>query len=220
MPRSVWRWLAVLGLLIALQIAGEVHIMLNWEIAWRNLNWQDVLTLTYMRQSVIQMTLWYLYEPLSFLLLVFVGKIFVRQYSGLSFLLLLGYMLPTIVFGRYGEWTNIIPFSMVVLTVLLYRFIVALLAPVWLARTASVPWRQRAAVIPVSMAILCQIVLNVVVYFVSMNQYGIPADIVSLLSSIWSQLIIAVGLGLAVMLYFPRQREEHNDSPSFVAVTE
>jgi hypothetical protein len=219
-PRSVWRWLAVLGLMIVLQIAGEVRIMLNWEMAWRNLNWQDVLTLTYMRQNMIQMSLWYLYEPLSFLLLVLIGKIFVRQYSGLSFLLLLGYMLPTIVFGRYGEWNNIIPFSMVMLTVLLYRFVVALLAPVWLVRTASVSWRQRAAVIPVSMAILCQIVLNVVVYFVSMNQYGIPVDIVSLLSSTSSQLIIVAGLGLAVSLYFPKHQNDVAIAPPLAAVTE
>ncbi|RPJ25875.1 MAG: hypothetical protein EHM33_13330 [Chloroflexi bacterium] len=141
--RSAWKWLGLYGLLIALQVGGEVYRRV---VDLRLLAGQTKdlpagsVALT---DNISQVPLWYLYEALPFLLLVFIGMLFTRKYGGLTFLILLGYLLPTILFGRYGFWNEPVPFYVVSLAVLIYRFVVALVAPVWLVRAASVPGRQQ-----------------------------------------------------------------------------
>lgn len=213
--RSTWRWLGIYGFLIVLKIVGEFYSFRLWQSSYDQ-NWTQVDVMNFS----LQMPVWYLYDALPFLLLIFIGKVFTRPQSGLSFLLLLGYMLPIIVFGRYGEWTNIIPFSMVVSAVLIYRFVVALLAPVWLARASSMSRQQHAVVIPVSVALLCHIALRVINELALINQYGYQVDWVSLLLLHWNQLLIAVGLALAVTLYFPKQQDNIPIAPPFVALPE
>jgi hypothetical protein len=107
-----------------------------------------------------------------------------------------------VIFGRYGDWNNYpIPFYVVGLAVITYRFVVALVAPVWLVRAASVPGRQRAAVIPVAIAILCQLSLTLFHWsFVDMTQ-------LDYVLSVWDYLLAAAGLGLIVALYLPRQQD-------------
>jgi hypothetical protein len=200
MPRVVWGWLVLYGLLIVLQIIGVAYNT----FAWQRLDWLTALNSIDMKQYMVDMPLWYLYDSLPFLLLVFIGKLFARKYEGLSFLILLGYLLPTVIFGRYGVWNEAIPFYLVTLTVLAYRFVVALVAPIWLVRAASVPGRQRAAAIPVAIAIISQILLNIIIYRTWVGQYSYPQIIpLDFVLTIWNQFIIATGLGLAVTLYLP-----------------
>jgi hypothetical protein len=209
--RSAWGWLTVCGLLIVFQITGEVYNT----ITSQGLDWPTFLSSTDMKQYLIQMPLWHLYDSLPFLLLVFIGKLFARKYEGLSFLILLGYLLPTVIFGRYGIWNETIPFYLVILAVLVYRFVVALVAPIWLVRAASIPGRQRAAAIPVAIAIISQISLNVIVYLAWANYWNwqpIPLDF--LLTTIWNQFIIAAGLGLAVTLYLPTAKPSDQTATS------
>jgi hypothetical protein len=165
------------------------------------------------------MSLWYLYDSLPFLLLVFIGKLFAPKYEGLSFLILLGYLLPTIIFGRYGIWNEVIPFYVVTLAVLVYRFVVALVAPIWLVRAASVPRRQRAAAIPVAIAIICQISLNVIVSLVWEGQSAFQLSPLDFVLPIWGQFIIAAGLGLAVTLYLPTTKAPGQTVTPFPAQT-
>ena len=196
------RWLGLYGLLIVSQIGTEAYRL----IAWQGTDWSTALSSTDVKTALVQMALWSLYNSLPFLLLVFIGIFFARKYGGLSFLLLLGYLLPTVIFGRYGEWNDTLPFYLVSTAVLVYRFVVALVAPVWLVRAASAPKRQRAAAIPVAVAIICQISLNVIVYLAWASQYGSQTSLLDLAATIWNQLIIAAGLGLAVALYLPRDQ--------------
>jgi hypothetical protein len=212
LSKPVWRWLALYGVLVFFQVAGEVYRTVAQDIAYNGLDLQNV------KQYIFQMSLWSLYDSLSFLLLVFIGKLFARKHGGLSFLLLLGYLLPIVVFGRYGEWTDVIPFYIVTSAVLIYRFVVALVAPVWLARAASVPGRQRAAAIPVAVAILCHLSLNFVVNLAS--QYAYQMSFLDLALSVWNQLMVAAGLGLAVALYLPKEEDTAVVSPPLEVVTE
>jgi hypothetical protein len=99
--------------------------------------------------------------------------------------------------------------------VLIYRFMVALVAPVWLVRAASLPSRQHAAAIPVAIAILCHLSLSVVTWRV------ITLGWLDLVLLIWNQLILAAGLGLAVVLYLPREKDQAVISPlTLVPTTE
>ncbi len=151
------------------------------------------------------MSFWYLYDGLSLLLLVFIGFFFARQYGGLSFLVLLGFLLPTVIFGRYGVWNEATPFYLVSLAVVVYRFVVALVAPIWLVRAASRPGRQRAGrhsrCHRVSFARYLLILLTTLA---AAGQNGYRPTLLDVALSVWSQVIIAAGLGLAVALYLPK----------------
>jgi hypothetical protein len=212
-PRSAWKWMGLYGLLILLQVAGEIYrfFLLGYE-GWTPLD---------VRNYLLQMPFWFLYDALPFLLLVFIGMLFARRYEGFSFLVLLGYLLPMVVFGRYDPTQPIVPFYVVSFTVLIYRFVVALMAPIWLVRAASIPRRQRAAAIPVAIAIVCHISLNVIVSLAWASNYSISlqASLLNLALIIWRQLIIAAGLGLAVILYLPREKDQAVVSPPALAAT-
>ena len=211
--KSAWGWLTLYGALLIFQIVAVTYRAYTQEII-NGSDWESI------KQSIFQSPIWYLYDSLPFLLLVFIGKIFARQHGGYSFLLLLGYLLPVIVFGRYGEWMDFIPFYAVVLAVLIYRFVVALVAPIWLVREASSQGRQRAAAVPVALAILCQMILNIVINVLLINQYAYQINWLDFALGIWNQLLIAAGLGLAVTLYFPKEKDTAVVSPPLEAVTE
>ena len=120
--------------------------------------------------------------------------------------------------GICGEWNEALPFVVVSSALLIYRFVVALLAPVWLVRAASIAKRQRAAAIPIAVALLTQVVLHIITFVASANLTGyqpVPADFMRV---IWDQLILTVGLGLAVALYLPKE-EESVSPPSLVPAT-
>ncbi len=210
--RTAWKWLGLCALLIILQVAGELY-----RFATFNYQYWDPLE---GRQQLFQVPLWYLYDSLPFLLLIFIGVSFARKYKGLSFLLLLGYLLPTVIFGRYDPSQHAVSFYVVRLVVLAYRFIVALVAPVWLVRAASIQGRQRAAAIPVALAILCHISLIPMVYLTWASQAGYPPSLLELALALCSQLIVAAGLGLAVALYLPRQESQAIVPPPELVATE
>ena len=207
--RSAWKWLGLCGLLIVLRIAGDAYRSMLWQSQY----WSP----EELSGLIFQNFLWNLYDSLPFLLLVFIGMFFARKYGGFSFLLLLGYLLPTIVFGRYGTWNEPVNFYLVSVAVLVYRFVVALIAPVWLVRAASLQGRQRAAAIPVATAIVCHISLTLVVSLAWASQVGYPTNLLDLVLEIWDQLIIAAGLGLAVVLYLPREQDQPVVSPPALA---
>lgn len=206
--RTAWRWLIIYGLLSALAIGAAIYRFLGWPEP----GLPTAFTPAEIKYFLIQMPLWSLYEQLPFLLLVFIGILFARKYGGLSFLILLGYLLPTVVFGRYGESHEALPFTLVSMALLIYRFVVALVAPVWLVRAASIPQRQRAAAIPIAIAIFTHIALILSAYVAMANVMGYQPDLFDFATVIWDQLILAAGLGLAVALYLPK--EQAPSSPS------
>jgi hypothetical protein len=217
--RGAWKWLGLYGLLVVLQIArGIIAEIIAREFAWQNLGWQTILYSIEMKQVIVQIILWFLYTPLSLLLLVFIGKVFSRKYGGLSFLILLGYLLPTVIFERYDTWNDPVPFYLVGIVLFVYRFVVALVAPVWLVRAASLASRQRAAAIPVAIAIICHISPNVIVSPAWGNATGYQT-LLDLAAVIWEQLMIAAGLGLAVALYLRKKKDQAVLSPPTLVPT-
>ena len=205
LPPAAWKWLAFYVFLIIFQIVGEIYRMILREAAWQGLDWQGAINTPDVKQYMIVMPFWFLYEPLLFLGLVFIGKLFAQKYGGLSFLLLLGYLLPTIVFGRYGAWNEFLPFYLVSIAVLIYRFVVALLAPVWLVRAASMPKRQRAAVLPVAIAILTHISLNLIAFVAGAKISSYQPSLLDFALMSCNHLMVAAGFALAVVLYLPKE---------------
>ncbi|HET9910884.1 MAG TPA: hypothetical protein VFQ13_03285 [Anaerolineales bacterium] len=199
--RTGWIWLGVYGSLFVLRIVLEGYRSFSsWWVSPEEMN-----------KYLFETSLWLGYTSLPFLLLVFIGMLFARKYEGFSFLMLLGYLLPIVIFGRYGVWNDYIPFYVVSLTVVAYRFIVALIAPVWLVRAAAIPSRQRAAAIPVAIAILCHLFLSVITWKV------IAMSRLDLILIVWDPLMTAAGLGLAVALYLPGGEDRTVLSPPAVS---
>jgi hypothetical protein len=201
-PRAAWGWMAFYGLLVVVQIGLQAYQFIDQQSLYQTTDIPD----SFMQYYFMHMPLENLYQWLPLLLLIFIGALFARDYGGLSFLLLLGYLLPTIVFGRYGESHEALPFILVSTALLIYRFVVALIAPIWLVRAASRPRRQRAAAIPVAIAIVTQIALNLIAYTAMTNLTGYQPGLLNFAISIWDQLILAAGLGLAVALYLPEEQ--------------
>ncbi|MBK9923990.1 MAG: hypothetical protein IPP66_01745 [Anaerolineales bacterium] len=213
--RTAWAWLALYGVLLAFQLVAETYRSYERDVFYFGANWESI------KLFFLQTPISYLYSSLPFLLLVFIGKLFARKHGGLSFLLLLGYLLPTVVFGRYGgEWTDYIPFYVVALVALIYRFTVALVAPVWLVREASTRGRQRAASIPVAVAIFFHMALNIAVSVLVTRLYAYQMNWLDFVLAVWNQVLVAAGLGLAVALYLPKEKDTVNVSPPLITVTE
>ncbi len=213
---SAWRWLGVYVLLSIFQVAGVTYRFLTWQ----GRDWLATLSTQDLGQYLAQIPSSYLYDSLSFLLLVLIGVFFTRRFGGLSFLVLLGFLLPTIIYGRYGDWNKATPFYLVSVAVLVYRFIVAFVAPVWLVREASTPGRQRAAAIPVAAAILSQVAFTIFAYLAIASQNVYQPSLLDFALAIWDQLIIAAGLGLAVALYLPGMSKEAANLPPLLAELE
>jgi hypothetical protein len=214
-PRAARRWTVFYGLLVVAQIGLQAYQFIGKQSLYQATDLPD----RFMQYYIMQMLLSNLYQWLPLLLLLFLGALFARDYGGLSFLLLLGYLLPTIVFGRYGESHEALPFLLVSTALLIYRFVVALIAPVWLVRAASRPRRQRAAAIPVAIAIATQIALNLIAYVAMTNLTGYQPGLLDFSIRVWDQLILAAGLGLAVALYLPREPDAISP-PILIPVTQ
>lgn len=193
--QRAWKWLGLCGLLIVLRIAGEIYRVTAW--GGQNLPPAELTERLFLE------AMWHLYDSLPFLLLIFIGMLFARKHGGFTFLIVLGYLLPTVVFGRYSIWSAPLPFYLIGTAVLVYRFLVALVAPIWLVRAASAPDQQRAIVIPVALAIVSQIALNIIVTQAYATHVFYQPDLLDLALTIWRQLIIAASLGLAMILYLP-----------------
>jgi putative effector of murein hydrolase len=89
----------------------------------------------------------------------------------------------------------------VAVVVVAYRFAIALAAPLGLARSASLRKQRLAVAIPIALAILAQIGLDVSQLVLWAQQYGYQLFAYNLSEIILSQLITGAGLALAVVLY-------------------
>jgi hypothetical protein len=80
-------------------------------------------------------------------------------------------------------------------------------------RAASNPERQRAAAIPVAIAIISQICFTFIAYLGIAAQNSFQPTPLDFALIVWNQLIIAAGLGLAVVLYLPNKSSHATISP-------
>ncbi|HMB21812.1 MAG TPA: hypothetical protein VKP08_03220 [Anaerolineales bacterium] len=213
--RSAWKWLGGYGLLVILPIGYEIYN----SIVWLTQSESPAVLWPHLRGQIFTIVLVNLYQSLPFLLLVFIGMLFIRKHGGLTFLLLLGYLFSTILFGRYDPGQLGIPFYLIILALLVYRFVLALVAPLWLVRAASIPEKQHAVIIPVTIAIACSILLSLIALAWGRTDY--PSDLLSLAIFNWSHLMFATGSGLAVVLYLQGEKDQKVVSaPDLVATVE
>jgi len=103
----------------------------------------------------------------------------------------------------YGYFFDDPMVYLVVGVVLLYRVLIALVAPVWISR-ASGRRRGWALAIPVGIAFCCQVLLHQVMagyHYTTFLGTVDPVTLVNRLTMIVDPLLTAIGLALAISLY-------------------
>jgi hypothetical protein len=143
------------------------------------------------------------YECVGFLLLILLGTLLARRHGRLAVLLPLGYLLPTILYGRYinSLWGNPVYLIWISATVLVYRLLVALVAPVWILRSASEQTQARASWITLSILIVIQAAMNIGVMLMLNGATRRGLALPDYYSSVSAQLFAVIGIALALALY-------------------
>jgi hypothetical protein len=172
-----WAWIGIYLLLIAITMRYSFLINLdnfNWKFYSENISPSD----------------FYFYS--GFLLLILFGTLLARRHGRLVILLPLGYLLPTVLYGHTFET----PLFWISGIVLVYRVLIAVVAPVWIVRSASDMAIKRASTIVVLAVIGIQVAMHV-------------GEFVSTTWQSWVQiyyyfspdLLTIAGIALALSLY-------------------
>jgi len=144
-----------------------------------------------------------------FLLLILLGAFLARRHGKLAILLLVGYWLPTIVYGKYevftGGNTAQIPPVWINGSILAFRFCLALLIPIWLARSITLRGQTWATMVPVTIALVAHAGLSIAInasYYLKISSPFFHSTYVQYaLELLMNTLVTAAGFILALMLY-------------------
>jgi hypothetical protein len=142
----------------------------------------------------------------GFLGLILFGALLSRRHGRLAVLLPLGYLLPTVLYGRMSnEWP--IPGSLefaymfsVSVGILVYRFIVALAGPLWVVRSATLRMQKRAGIITLVSLLAIQGMFNLGLFAFTSGGWQ-PQRFISSYMMIVESLILGAGILMALVLY-------------------
>jgi hypothetical protein len=195
-PAIAWVWLGSFFLLVVFDILGNSQFFIKRNVVYGNIAGLDV-------GYLLNLAYYYFYLYSGLLVLILLGAWLARRHGRLALLLPLGYLLPTVIYGRISnEWpdptTPQFAFMFAVsATALVYRFLVALAAPLWIVRSATGLMQKRASATSLTILIAIQVVFNLVIIF----YYGWRGALSTAYLAISEQLIVGAGIALALTLY-------------------
>jgi hypothetical protein len=202
-PGRAWAWLGVYAALVISYILVIVYPILSTKIVAINARVANLVMADNLKELIDQAS-YYLYIYGGFLVLILLGALLAARHGRLAALLPLGYLLPTVLYGRVSnDWPNPgTPEFTLMLTVaaaaLAYRFLVALAGPLWIVRSATGRMQKRASVTSLMVLVGIQAAFNLVMLFTS--QWG-GKQLTDAYFAISGQLIVGAGLALALALY-------------------
>jgi hypothetical protein len=132
-------------------------------------------------------------SDMGFLLGVLLGTQLARRQGHLAILVPLGYLLPAVLYGRFYFVRGPDALFWVSTGVFAYRLVIAVIAPVWIVRSASDRSKRRAAAIALLVGIGIQLVET--------HWFWGPMDGVTAIYAFSVPLITAAGIALALSLY-------------------
>lgn len=193
--RNAWYWLGAFIALCAAYVAGSY-------MTYNDTGLQGWSFFFSVAPSVI-------YESIGLLVLILLGSFFARRHGRLAMLLLMGYLLPTVIYGRFTNYWNTLPdtvvntfFLLISIAVLVYRFIIALAAPVWVVRSAAPGAQRKASLITLLICVGIQAAMNIGVgIFMSLNYQYTGFTWLTWYVTFAVQLVMVAGVGLAATLY-------------------
>jgi hypothetical protein len=194
--RAAWVWLGIFCLLVILNFGANFKFYTT-DIQISPKNYLNTIL------GIASYNNFYNYG--GYLVLILMGALLAKRHGRLAMLLPLGFLLPTIIYGRVSNnWPDVgtVEFGYmlsVAVAVLVYRFFVALAAPVWIVRSATGKMQRRAGVISIATLLVIQLAFNLGMIF----YYGLmSADPINYVETIiFDQLIFGTGLALAIALY-------------------
>jgi len=189
--KTAWIWLALcIGISLTSTLLESYQYLQNFAFF---ANTEDP-------NYFIQVATWRFKDLAEILIIILAGTLLLRRYGNLALLLPLGYMIPSILYGRVTSEDSVVPFFILGISVLAYRVILTLIAPVWILRSASEGGQKRAFGIALLTALLVSAALNTLFTAYYFNNAG-TTDVSIFFFSIRDQLLSAAGIGLALTLY-------------------
>jgi hypothetical protein len=155
-----------------------------------------------MLQDVAYSAFYAFLPTVGFLLLILVGMLLARRHDRLALLMPLGYLIPAVVLGKFDN-SNVLPYSLfwISVTVLVYRVLVTLVAPIWIVRSASDRAKKRAGVIALAAAAGILVLAHAGYFFATLAAYGWDLEWTDYYYYFSPDLMILVGMALAITLY-------------------
>jgi hypothetical protein len=155
----------------------------------------------------------------GFLLLILTGVILARRHGRLALLLPLGYLMPTVVLGRFDNDPSV-PFLLIwaSISVLVYRVFVTLIAPVWIVRSASDTARRRAGAAGLMAAVAILLLAHIGHLVTGVSAYGWEWSLTGFYYSVSPELNTLAGIALAVSIYQPVPSAQPVIPPGAVAM--
>jgi hypothetical protein len=200
-PRRAWAWFGVYVLLSGAKITITT-------LDFYAMNRREYFPVNIFSQPglgyLLDISFYEIHLYSAFLVAILIGALLARRHGRLAVLLPLGYLLPTVIYGRVSnDWpapgAQDFTFMLwVSATALAYRFLVAFAGPLWILRSASGQMQKRAGAISLFALVAIQAAFNLRMMFTT--QWAESLLKVSFLI-ISEQLIFGAGLGLALALY-------------------
>jgi hypothetical protein len=200
-PRAARAWTGIFILLILGQtLSGFLGLLIynKWPL--------DMLIFSTDIWSVITVETGMAYDYFTlyfgFFLLILIGALLAQRHGRLALLLPLGYLIPTVVLGRFAYDENV-PYLLVSVSVIVfvYRVLVSLIAPVWIVRSATEHAQKRAGTVALLTAIALLVAAHVGFLVIGIAAYKWELDALGFYYSLSPELITLAGIALAVSLY-------------------
>lgn len=141
------------------------------------------------------------YFQAGFLVLILLGGLLAHRVGQLSILLPLGYLVPIVVYGNpFNLPSDKFSYIMTISAVLTYRFLITVVAPIWIVRSASESAQKRASMIGLwglvgiqAVMVIFKLTMALTLPFPNLFGYFYPV--------LTDQLYLPVAIALAINLY-------------------
>jgi hypothetical protein len=216
-PREAGMWLGLFTLITLTEIlSGLVTYLTDYH--WTIEQLVNSSTLAQTLREALYSGYYYATFDFGFLLLILFGAVAARRHGRLALLLPLGYLIPAVLLGKF-DYDPRMPYLLAAAgtAVFLYRFFVTIVAPIWIARSASDRAKTRAGTIGLLAAVGFIIVVETVYLFAVGAVLEWQIHWTGVYYSIAPELITLAGIGLAISLYKPPGSGQAEARPRAIA---
>ena len=196
-----WVWTGIFLLLILEeQFQSFISLMTNYKLSVsEGTGYQEI---PFVLRNIASTIYSNAAPEIGFFLLILIGGLIARRHGRLALLLPLGYLIPTVVMGYVDDWPNL-PYSLfwISASVLAYRVLVTLIAPIWIVRSASDHAQKRAGTIVLLVALGIIVAAHAGYLSATLAAYRFRISRVDYYSYFSPELLILAGIALAITLY-------------------
>ena len=200
-PRGAYVFLGIFIFLTSLDMFSGLFYITNYG----SLRLAELIqneSAVYVLQNILSSAYYSFTYDLGFLLLILIGAILAWRHGRLALLLPLGYLIPTVVLGRF-DYDPRMPYYLVgaSIAVFIYRILVTLIAPIWIVRSASDQAQKRAGTIGLMVVIGILLATHTASLLANLAAMGWEMDLYTFYFNLAPELLTLAGIALAILLY-------------------